>query len=177
MEYRFVHHWQYEPGLQEEAILQTAVDLVNCKRGKNFILEAASFISKHTTATYVVVGLISEDSQRVHTCVFLKHGVPLPNFTYPLNGTPCDAVLTQRFCFYPSKVTESFPDDQELKEFNIESYLGSVLTSEENELLGLVAIMDEKTIDNAAFAEHLILILSPAIEEELAKYKTNMSKF
>lgn len=102
--------------------------------------------------------------------------MPLPNFTYQLKGTPCDAVLTQRFCYYPSQVTESFPTDKELQDFNIESYLGSVLLSDQSELLGLIAIMDEKTIENAAFAEHLILILSPAIEEELAAYKSKLTQ-
>lgn len=58
-----------------------------------------------------------------------------------------------------------------MKDLEIESYLGSTFLSENNELLGLIALMDTKPLENAAFAEHLILVLSPVIEEELCRIK------
>jgi hypothetical protein len=137
-------------------------------------LKLAAFISEHTKAKYVMIGLLSEDYSQIHTCVFLKDEQVLENITYPLEHTPCDSVLTQRFCYYPFSVYENFPLDTELKELNIESYLGSIFLSPESEPMGMIALMDVKPIENAAFAEHLILVLSPAIEEELARLKAHV---
>ena len=172
MEYRFVHYWQYEPGEEEEKILDAAIALSIKERSESFLYEVAEFISEHIKAKIVLIGELSDDATLINTLVFINDKVPIENFTYPLKGTPCDVVLTQRFCYHPYGVAHSFPDDQELKVLEIESYLGSILLSSDNEPLGLVSLMDTTQIENAAFAEHLILVLSPAIEEEIKKIKS-----
>ncbi len=75
--------------------------------------------------------------------------------------------VSQSFCYHPYDVAAAYPDDKELKDLQIESYLGSILLSEANKPIGLTALMDVKQIQNAALAEHLIMIFSPAIEEEI----------
>jgi hypothetical protein len=169
MEYRCVHYWQYEPGEEEEKILESAIALSTKDRTPDFLIEVAQFISEHTKTKFVVIGNLSEDTKQIRTLAFLNDMQPIDNFTYPLKGTPCDEVITQRFCYHPFDVSLAFPDDKELQDFEIDSYLGSILLSSDNEPLGIVALMDVKQIENAAFAEHLILVLSPAIEEEIKK--------
>ncbi|WP_162427384.1 hypothetical protein [Pontibacter pudoricolor] len=56
-----------------------------------------------------------------------------------------------------------------MAKLGIESYLGSYLLSSTYETLGIVAVMGPATIYNAAFIEHLILVLSPAFEEILQR--------
>ncbi|MDX5422074.1 MAG: hypothetical protein LPK07_15045 [Hymenobacteraceae bacterium] len=167
MEYRHVHYWHYEPGVEEEAVLEAALALSNKARHNGSLSEIAAFISAHTKARYIVIGRLSEDLRHIHTLVFMDDGKVLDNFTYALKGTPCQEALAQRFCYYPFDVANAFPEDQELQDLQIESYLGSILLSEDNEPIGLTVLMDVKQIDNAAFAEHLITVLSPAIEEEI----------
>ncbi|MBD1395743.1 hypothetical protein H9Q13_01070 [Pontibacter sp. JH31] len=174
MEYRFVHHWNYELGEQEHATLEAAISLTSKARHDNFLHEVGVFIAEHTGALYVLIGLLSDDNQHITTCIFLKNKKVVDNFTYPLQHTPCDSVLTQKFCYYPFNVSKNFPEDAELQELNIESYLGSIFLSEESEPIGLIALMDAKPLENPAFSEHLILVLSPAIEEELNKLKSNI---
>ncbi|RDV14245.1 hypothetical protein DXT99_15755 [Pontibacter diazotrophicus] len=169
MEYRFVHHWQYEPGEEENRILEDAVTLTNKSRGACFLLEAATFITRHTGVEYVMIGALTEDKSHIRTCAFLKGEEALDNVIYTLQGTPCEAVQTQGFCYFPFNVTKSFPDDRELQNLKIESYLGRFLLSGTNEPIGTVAVMGTGPIERAAFAEHLIFVLSPAIEEELEK--------
>lgn len=167
MEYRFIHYWQYEPGEEENQILEAAISLSFKPKSADFLCEVAAFIAEHIGAKYVLIGRLSEDNTHIHTCVFLEDKKVLENMSYPLQGTPCEAVFTQRFCFYPLDVAQNFPEDKEIQHWGIDSYLGSQLMSEENEPIGIIALMDVKPIENAAFAEHLILVLSPAIEESL----------
>lgn len=171
MEYRFIHYWQYEPGEEENQILDAAITLSLKPRSAGFLYEVATFISEHISPKYVLIGRLSKENTHIHTCVFLEGKEALENMTYSLQGTPCDAVYTQRFCYYPLDVAQNFPDDKEIQHLGINSYLGSLLMSEENEPIGIIALMDVKPIENAAFAEHLILVLSPAIEEELIRLR------
>ncbi|MCX2740916.1 hypothetical protein [Pontibacter anaerobius] len=167
MEYRQIHYWQYVPGLEEENVLEAALDLSQKGRHDAYLAEIASFISENTGAKYVIIGQLSEDKKHIHTLVFMKDKTVLDNYTYPLKGTPCEVAVAQRFCYHPFDVAPAFPDDLELQELQIESYLGSILLSDDNEPVGLTVLMDVKQIENAAFAEHLIMVLSPAIEEEI----------
>ncbi|MEJ8755594.1 hypothetical protein WG947_01185 [Pontibacter sp. H259] len=171
MEYRSIHYWQYEPDVQEATILEEAIAFNDSIKSETFLTDVADFIGAHTGAKFVLIAILSDDLKKAQSFAFLKDRVILPNMTYALCGTPCDQVVTQRFCYYPLNVTQIFPDDEELKNQHIESYLGSMLLSHKNEPLGLIALMDEKPLANVAFSEHLILVLSPAIEEELTKLK------
>ncbi|PTX21531.1 hypothetical protein C8N40_102507 [Pontibacter mucosus] len=171
MEYRQIHYWQYEPGQEEEEVLEAA--LVLCEKGRHnkTLSEIATFITTHTGVKYVLIGRLSDDKQSVHTLVMMDEGMPMDNFTYLLKGTPCEETMCQRFCYFPFDVAASFPEDEELDKMGVTSYLGSMLLSEETDPIGLVVLMDDKQIANAAFAEHLIMVLSPAIEEEIKLMK------
>lgn len=169
MEYRPVHHKYYVLDKEDHRILEAAISLCAQERTDDFLDRVAQFITEHTRVKYVVIGLLSEDNQAVQTYAFTEDGKKLENTVYPLLHTPCDAVVTQRFCYYPIRVCASFPQDEVLQELQIESYLGSIFLSEKNDPMGLIAIMDNKPVENPAFAEHLILVLSPAIEEELTR--------
>ncbi len=173
MEYRFVHHWQYKPDEEVEAILEEAVTLASKDTGSDFLAEAAKFIAKHTGAEYVMIGLLTDNKKQIQTCKLLNVDTFLDNIIYPLHGTPCENVIIQKFCFFPENVVDNFPKDQELIDLQIKCYLGSSLLSEDYEPLGLIALMDTNCIENAAFAEHLILVLSPAIEKELTRIKAS----
>ena len=169
MQYRFIHYWQYELSAADDEILDEAVQLVNKPRTNDFLMEAAQFITRHTNAEFITIGLLSENKKQINTCIFLREGEKQKNFIYKLKDTPCDTVLSEKFCYFPTNVADSFPKDHELQHLQIESYLGSLFLKENNEVLGLIALMSKNTIQNAAFVEHLILVLSQAIEEELLK--------
>jgi len=167
MEYKHVHYWQYEPGVDEEAVLEAALNLSEKGSHKGLLAEIAAFITEQIGVKHVLIGRLTGDGECIQTVVAMDEGKVQPNYSYPLKGTPCESTMVQRFCYYPFDVASIFPEDLDLQVQQVDSYLGSLLFSEKNEPLGLVVLMDEKQIQNAAFAEHLILVLSPAIEAEL----------
>ena len=158
MQYRFIHHWQYEPGVQENLVLEEAISLSGKEPSDTFLNELAAFIAVNTGAKYVLIGLLTENAKKARTCAFFLDNEVQNNITYSLKGTPCADVITQQFCYFPLDVSNNFPADSELQELGIESYLGSILLSDAGEPIGLIALMDEKSLENAAFAEHLILV-------------------
>ena len=169
MQYKFIHHWQYEHNEPEGKVLEQALDLANAEKTPRYLEQVAHFLAEHTGAAYVMIGLLQEDKRHMQTLVFLQGKHSLPNLSYSLQGTPCEAVTIQRFCFFPFQVTQLFPEDHCLQEMEVDSYLGTMLFSSQDEPIGILAILDTKPLENAAFIEHLILVLSLSIEEELSK--------
>jgi hypothetical protein len=175
MQNKFIHHWQYEQNEQERQVLELALDLANAEKTPTYLVQVATFLAEHTSAAYVAIGLLQEDKQHIQTLVFLQDKHSLPNLVFPLQGTPWEAVTIQGFCFYPLQLTQLFPDDQCLLYLQAESYLGTMLFSQKEEPLGILTIMDTKALQKAAFTEHLILVLSASIEEELSKIAASFS--
>ena len=173
MEYRHIHYLNYEPGVEESVIFDGAVLLANQLRQGNYLLKIAAFICRHTDVDYVGIGLLDSQKSLIRTCTFLKKDKVLDNITYLLKGTPCEEVVIHRFCYYPFDVKTHFPNDKIIRDLQIESYLGTILLSRDNEAIGVVELLHTRTIEKPAFAEHLILILSPAIEEELMDLHAN----
>jgi hypothetical protein len=173
MEYRLLHHWKYALAASEHHTLEQAIALTEQKRDGSYLRQVAAFIAKNTQVQYVLIGALSPDGFQIETKAFIKDYQEQPNIAYPLQHTPCDHVITQRFCYYPNNVQQLFPFDIELQELNIESYLGSIFLDENNEPMGLIALMSDGKLQNAAFAEHLVLVLSPSIEEELLRSRHN----
>lgn len=176
MNYRHIHYLNFEPGVEENVILDAAVKLAEEGKQPKFFLKVAAFLCKHTKAEFVGIGLLDEDNAHVTTCILLHEEMVMENITYTLKGTPCDEVFMQKFCYYPYRVKDHFPDDKLLQRMNIQSYLGTLLLSPAGKAIGVVELFSTKQIEHPAFAEHLILILSPAIEEELLRQQTKYKR-
>ena len=64
------------------------------------------------------------------------------NFRYAVEGTPCERVMQNQACFYPSDVTALFPRDQELRTRGIRAYLGVPVLGSAGSVVGHLVVMD-----------------------------------
>ena len=66
---------------------------------------------------------------------------------YKLKGTPCEKVKQTKASFYCEKnLTKYFPKDFLAIQWGVESYLGIPIVSKTNEIMGQLAVMDDKLI-------------------------------
>jgi len=63
---------------------------------------------------------------------------------YALAGTPCEAVLDGEIHCFPDQVGKLFPRDQALEEMKLRSFLAIPLLSSAREVMGHLAIFDDK---------------------------------
>jgi len=96
-----------------------------------------AFIAECTDAT----------KTRVHTLAFWKGDDFGENFAYPLAGTPCANVIGGEARCYPERLTLLFPEDKDLVTLNAESYLGVPLHDSSGNILGHLAVMDNKPMN------------------------------
>jgi len=69
----------------------------------------------------------------------------IDNFEYDLKGTPCANVMSgKRVCIHASDVFKEFPEDLLLGEMGVEAYVGAPIITPENDLIGLLVLLDTK---------------------------------
>jgi PAS domain S-box-containing protein len=66
------------------------------------------------------------------------------SMSYELKGTPCEAVLDGKIKCFPSDVQAMFPHEPSLAALGVQSFLAIPLMSSDNEIMGHLAIMDDK---------------------------------
>lgn len=89
--------------------------------------------------TSAFIAEFAETKTRVRTLAFWMNGQFIQNQEWELEGTPCEDVVRGNLCHHPSGVWKLFP-----KEEGVESYLGVPLTNNDGDVLGHLAIFDNR---------------------------------
>ena len=95
------------------------------------------------------------------------------NFSYSLADTPCEEVVKQDLCSFPDNVQELFPQDHVLVEMGVVSYQGVALKNGDNEVIGLLSLMDEKPMINSVQTTRLLQTLAVRAAIELERIESN----
>jgi len=96
------------------------------------------------------------------------------NFEYNLAGTPCAEIYTGEnqdlgVCFYPEKVRELFPEDEELQHMDAESYIGIAVRDSGGNYLGHIAVLDDRPMKLDYDARSILKIFSARSGAELER--------
>lgn len=120
-----------------------------------------------------ILFLGAKDGNDVSTFISLRCGEKIDNITYKLKGSPCEHVLNEDVCVYPSGLLSLFPNDQVLQSIQLDSYMGASLKNELGERVGiLVALFSE----NEAFSQRQKIFSAYArnIENLFQRYHQEM---
>jgi PAS domain S-box-containing protein len=68
------------------------------------------------------------------------------NVSYPIAGTPCEAVIAGEMCHHPAGVQALFPADHDLVGLGAESYLGVPLVGSSGDVVGHIALIHDQEL-------------------------------
>src|SRR5262249_44625946 len=108
---------------QEDAILRDIVEGTATAIGDEFFRELVRHLATAMGVRYAFVSEFTEVNTRVRTLAYWGGDHFFDNIEFDLSGTPCEIVLSGKFCHYPEKVAELFPKDAGLIRLGAESYL------------------------------------------------------
>lgn len=89
----------------------------------------------------LITQCVDQSMTRVRTLAFMQNNALLENIEYNLAGTPCHSVINGAVCYFPEKLDELYP-----REAGKVSYLGVPFYDSKGNILGHVAILDEKPL-------------------------------
>ena len=124
--------------------------------------------------SHVFIGCLDENNtDSITTLVTWANGKFADNFSYSIIDTPCQLVIQQNFVFYPDNLQQLFPNDLMLVEMEAISYLGVPLKNNNNEVLGLLGMLDNKPMSKDMYKIDLLGSLATRLAIELERKKSD----
>lgn len=154
---------------EEDALQELARGFASVTIGDKFFKSLAEYLAKALGVDYVFIGELTNEKKHVHSVAFYAIDKIVDNIDYPLIGSLCEEVVKPNFCAYPSHVQELFPENDALKHFGVDSYVGTPLFDSYGNVLGLIYLMHSKPLDNLAKIESLLKIVAKRAELELER--------
>jgi diguanylate cyclase (GGDEF)-like protein/PAS domain S-box-containing protein len=123
---------------------------------------------------YALIGVFADDSQTsIRTLAVWAGDDFADNFTYDLEGSPCQDVLDLNMELLPEGAARQYPRDELLIQMGIDSYFGAPLLSPDNRLMGLVSVMDDKPMALQPWSQPMLGIYANRIAQEYDRKMTS----
>lgn len=114
-------------------------------------------------------------NSRHTTLSFCVGGEVMGNFSYELEGTPCQYLQGGKVACYQESVQTIFPASEWLSDHNVESYLGTALCNSKGQLLGHLVLLHSKPLDEIENRKRLLMLFASRIAGEIERRDTEHS--
>jgi len=147
----FARDQRTEEALHHAALVASRAD------GDGLVQALTRYLATILDTDHALIGVIEGDGdeRQVRTIGLYGDGVYLENYEYRLQATPCRTVL-EGFRCYRSNVRELFPESRALRKAAIESYAGYPLRGSDGRLLGVIAVLSRRPLDDEALIESVL---------------------
>lgn len=125
-----------------------------------------------SNAYIVFVAFFKEGSDtQMETMSVNRSGEKLSNFTYQLEGAPCEHVILNHVCVVESNVAHLYPTDEMLSDLELEAYFGQAIIDASGKTIGLIALTYQQTTKYESWLRSLMGIFATRISIELERSK------
>lgn len=161
-----------------DAALLEVTQGVSAATGDAFFYALVQHFTQTLGVDYTYIALVTDAQVEViQTIAACANGHIIDNFEYPLHDTPCHEVLRQRhLCCYPNGVQTLFPNAPLLQPLNIESYGAIPFFGSSGNVLGLLAVMHSKPLDNIQLITSLLSIFALRVATEIERQQTEAER-
>ncbi|MEK7667194.1 MAG: PAS domain S-box protein, partial [Gemmatimonadota bacterium] len=156
-----------------ERALRAIVEGTASATGADFFRSLVRSLASALDVRWAHVAEVGDgDADKVRTLAVWSDEGFGENFEYDLAGAPCQGVVGQRQRCYASGVRAQFPQDRLLAEMGVESYLGTPLFDAAGAALGLLVVMDDEPMSEAAGAESIAAVFASRAAAELERIRS-----
>jgi PAS domain S-box-containing protein len=156
---------------RQEQMLMSLARGVSADVGETFFQSLVSHVGRALLADYVMIGeLIPTNEKRVRSLAFWNQGAAGANFEYNLLGTPCAEALSRpSTLMFPHRVTAIFPNDVELRDMQVEGYVGTSLFDSRGNVIGILVAMSRKPIAHPSLWASVLEIFAARAASEIER--------
>ena len=130
-----------------ESALRTISEGTAALTGLAFFQAVARLAAETLGTRYAFVAeVVGSERELLTTLAFWQGGRFGENVTYPVAGTPCEAVIAGETCHHPRGLQALFPADRDLATLNAESYLGVPLVGSAGDVVGHIALIHDQEL-------------------------------
>jgi GAF domain-containing protein len=146
---------------------------ISLQTGESFFRMLIQSISQALEVDGVWVTEYHKEQNSMTTMAFWHSGHYVNNFTYLIDGTPCEQVInSSQIVHYSEKIYDLFPRDHKmLNKYKGESYIGASLHDDNGEVIGSLALMNGKPQELTEEIELIIKTIKSRAEAELQRLR------
>jgi transcriptional regulator with PAS, ATPase and Fis domain len=155
-------------------MLKKIVEGTSEHTGEMFFRQLVRNLAESLDAHGVWVTRYLKDKNRLRALAFWLVDRYVDEYEYDVPGTPCEPVLENKgICHVPERVIELYPNDPDLPPLGAVSYMGISLRDENDIILGHLALLDNKPMEEIpeAFAIFRIFAARAAAEMRRLRYE------
>ena len=134
-----------------------------------FFNTLARYLAECLDLDYACINLLEGDGLKARTLAFWCDDHFGENEEYILKDTPCGDVVREDICCFPADVSQTFPQDQLLKDLQAQSYVGVTLRDHSGNPIGLIAVIGRRPIVDQKMAEAILKMVSVRAAGELER--------
>jgi PAS domain S-box-containing protein len=167
-----------EPDRDDVAALRALVEGTAGGTGEQFFQALVRHLAAATDTRYAFVAEFAGVPTRARTLAYWFKDHLADNVEWELAGTPCEDVVRGTLCHYPTGVSQKFPRDEPLVALGIDSYLGVPLTAVDGQVLGHLAVFDDRPMpaDPRRLYTFRLFALRAAAELERLRYEARLAE-
>lgn len=156
---------------RSEQTLRLIVEGTASVTGKDFFRSLVHSLAEALNVRYAFISeCVDSPPTRVRAFAFWNCDRFGENFEYRLSGTPCELVLNRDGYLYCSQQVQSlFWEDLYLGQLQAQSYAGIALMNSANKLLGHLAILDDKPMENESRHRAILEIFAARAAAEMER--------
>jgi len=143
--------------------------------GESFLTALARYLGEMLEVDYVIVDKLADVEGHAESVALYAKGEVLANMQYDLKHTPCENVMEGELCCYAKHVQQLFPEDTLLVDMGVESYGGIPLRDSSGKVLGLIAVMDGKPIEDTAAVTAILQLVATRAAAELEREQSELA--
>jgi len=134
-----------------EELLRAVTEGTASVTGDDFFYSLVRHLASALQVRYAFVAkCVDARKTRVRTLAFWQGDHIGDNIEYDVAATPCLEVLDGAVCHYADNVCALFPNDRDLFELNAESYMGLPVLNAAGQVIGHLAVLDDKPMPEDA---------------------------
>jgi formate hydrogenlyase transcriptional activator len=155
----------------EHELLRRLVEGTVAASGDQFFQSLVKHLAGALGVRFAFVAEFADSPTKVRTLAFWSGDNLRENVEYELAGTPCEEVVRGGICHHPDNVMHAFPDDAALVEMNVASYLGVPLCDEQGVVLGHLAVMDDRLMQEEPHNLAVFRIFATRVRTEMLRLR------
>lgn len=155
--------------LADNSALRFILEGTSNIHGEAFFTTLVTYLTEALNVSGALVTEYLTETNQFHAFVFKKGSELNYDFIFDIENTPCaTTVANKTFIHIPDKLLDMYPNDPDT---DFVSYMGVPLLDAEGELLGHLAVVDEKPMPEDPKAEALFRIFADRAATEILRIK------
>ncbi len=161
---------EVEERRKAEQQLQQTLDVTATKIGADFFPTSVMLLAESLGVAHIL--LTERHGNTLRTLAYvIDQDLQHTTFEYEFVGTPCEHVLKTGGFYCKCDIQDLFPEDLDLVDLGVESYLGFAMQDSQGEVVGHLCALDRKPLERSERAEKLIRSFAARASAELERQK------